>query len=101
MRHMHRPATGLQNRQDVRAYGIASHQSSIRPIAVTSENVGVNLGRLFGDDFNAIEVIAQTRQRKLALLIEQIALCDLDNAMGRGQGFDGLDRMGEQFDGMR
>ena len=101
MRHMHAVPAGGNHRQHIGFQRIAHHHGARRAFAVTRENRGVSSGGLVRHDFDAVKQITQTRLRKFAFLIQQIALGDQQNAVILGQCFHSFTGMRQQIYRMR
>jgi hypothetical protein len=57
----------------------------LRAVAMAGEDTAIGLWRFFADDLDRVEIIAEARLRELALLVEEVALGDEDDAVGARQ----------------
>ncbi len=96
-RHVNRPPSGLDDRQDVGSKGVADHQEAIRRDAVPREDRRVHVTRLVADDLDVAEALPQTRALQLGRLVEQIAFGDQHQRIAGGE----RDRQVRVVDGPR
>ena len=76
---------------------VSDHQRTRRPIPVAGENALIGLRGLLADDLDRVEIFAQPRLRQFALLVEEVALGDEDDAVAPGQRVQRLARVGKCF----
>jgi len=96
--HVHRPASSLDDRQDVGTERIAHHDETVRRDAVPGEDGRVDVGRLVADDFDVSKAANQTGAFELRSLVEEIAFRDQHEGPRRRQRPQCLLRPREQFD---
>jgi hypothetical protein len=100
VRNVHAPASGQDGRHDIGFERVADHHAAGGAIAEPGEDPLIGGGGLVADDLDRGEEVAKAGLGKLALLIEEIALGDEDEAVASRQALEGVPRMGECLDGM-
>jgi len=90
VRDVHGVAADGQHREHVAADRVADHAEAFGRHADGLEDACVGLGVLLVDDLHVVEVVGEPRRGDLALLVDQVAFRDEDQAVIGGNGFDGF-----------